>query len=316
PVVCRQGSMTALGNGGGFSGCALWRIDTAAGPLCLRAWPPSETLTRLLYRQRLMIRARQRGLLFVPALLATAEGAIAVNYAGRLWELSEWLPGSADFHRHPSEGRLIAACVALAQLHTAWRDLGGEEAGCPAVRRRLALRDDWHRLVRSGWRPLTAAALGDPLRPLIERAWRRLPSAIDALPRRLRPYSDAKTTVQPCLCDPWHDHFLFDGDRLTGLIDYGAVKSDGVAVDVGRMLGSLVGGDVGGWKIGLQAYRRVAPLTADDEELGHVLDESGIVLGMANWLRWLYEQGRVFEDGAAVARRLTELLERLEMLPA
>jgi homoserine kinase type II len=314
PSFCLQGTLTPLGNHGGFSGATLWRIDGPAGPLCLRAWPPSETWPRLLFRHQLMTLARQNGLRFVPTIFVALDGAAAIEYAGHLWELTEWLPGDADFHRHPSAARLEAACTALAQLHTVWRSLPSDAAGCPAVQRRLAFLDEWHSLFRSGWHPLALVAAGDPLRPIVERAWRRLPAALEWVPQRLQRWLDAKPRLQPCLCDPWHDHLLFEGDHLTGLIDYGAAKIDSVAVDLARMLGSLVKDDAAGWQAGLQAYRRSAPLTAEEEELVRVLDETGIVLGVANWLRWLYEEKRRFADRTTVARRLAELLPRLETL--
>ena len=42
------------------------------------------------------------------------------------------------------------------------------------------------------------------------------------------------------------------------------------------------------------------------------LDETGTILGAANWLRWLYRDGRSYEDRNAVARRLEVLVRRLE----
>jgi homoserine kinase type II len=314
PPFCRQGTLTPLGNRGGFSGAYLWRIDGPAGPLCLRAWPPYETWPRLLFRHRLMTLARQQGLRFVPAIFSTADGASGVEHAGRLWELTEWLPGWADFHDRPSAARLEAACAALAELHTVWRSIPGEPAGCPAIRRRLEFVAEWRRLICSGWRPLAVADRADPCSPLVERAWGRLSSALEQVPSRLRRWERATCRLQPCLCDLWHDHLLFEGDRLTGLIDYGAVKIDHVAVDLARMLGSLVKDDTAGWQAGLRAYRRLAPLEAEEEELAHALDETGTIVGVANWLRWLYEERRSFDDRTAVARRLTELVERLEAL--
>ena len=41
-------------------------------------------------------------------------------------------------------------------------------------------------------------------------------------------------------------------------------------------------------------------------------DETGTLLGATNWLRWLYHEGRRFEDRGAVARRLAELVTRIE----
>ena len=99
---------------------------------------------------------------------------------------------------------------------------------------------------------------------------------------------------------------------VRGLIDYGGVKTDHVAIDLARLLGSLVGDDAAARAAGLRAYRRLRPLSADEEELVVRLDETGTVLGAANWLRWLYHDGRPFDDRAAVARRLAALVERIE----
>ena len=37
-----------------------------------------------------------------------------------------------------------------------------------------------------------------------------------------------------------------------------------------------------------------------------------VPVGAANWLRWLYHDGRTFEDAGGVARRLAVLVERIE----
>ena len=202
-----------------------------------------------------MILACQHDLHFVPALFTALGGDTGVEHASRLWELTEWLPGRADFHERPTGTRLEAACIALAQLHSVWRKVPSEAGVCPAVRRRLEFLHDWRRLVSSGWQPLAAAGVSAPLYPLVERAWRLLPSALEEVPRRLQRWADAIRPLQPCLCDVWHDHLLFEGDQLTGLIDYGAVKIDHVAVDLARMLGSLVRDGEAAWRAD---YRRIA----------------------------------------------------------
>jgi homoserine kinase type II len=309
PLVCRS-SLVLLGNHGGFSGARLWRADTAAGRFCLRVWPAHETLDRVRYRHHLMRHARRQGLPFVPAVFDSIEGVSAIHEAERCWELTEWLDGQADFAQLPTAARLQAACTALARLHRAWEDLAESSAPCPAVRRRLDFLRDWHALVDSGWRPQPNAA--DPLRPLVERAWRILPHRLDEVSRRLASWATTARPVQPCLCDLWHDHLLFEGNRLTGLIDYGAAKPDHVSIDLARMLGSLVGDDPDGWALGLHAYHQIRPLTAEDEELAHVLDQTGTVVGIANWLRWLYHDGRTRDDRSAIHTRLEGLIRRIE----
>ncbi len=99
---------------------------------------------------------------------------------------------------------------------------------------------------------------------------------------------------------------------VTGLIDYGGVKLDHVAVDLARLLGSMVGDDFGLRAAGLQAYSRIRPLSLEEENLVHLLDETGTLLGAANWLKWLYREGKTFEDRNAVAGRLADLVKRIE----
>lgn len=307
------GPLIPLGNRGGFSGAFLWHCEGIAGRLCLRAWPAHKQAVWVRSLHRLMDSARRQGLDFVPAVYVTRDSDTVVEAAGRAWELTQWLDGEANFAENPSPARLESACAALAQLHRAWETFSAPVQPCPAVRRRLKVLADWHELVSSGWRPQAASTPHlDPLRPVVERAWRGLPGWLHEVPRCLGPWIDFRCPVQPCLCDPWHDNLLFEADRLTGLIDYGTVKNDHVAVDVARMLGSLAGESPKGWERGLQAYRRVRVLNDRDEQLAHVLDRTGAILGVVNWLRLLYYEGRTYEDITAVVRRLEYLLDRLE----
>jgi homoserine kinase type II len=313
PAFLRQSPPVPLGNRGGFSGARLWHIETGVGAFCLRAWPPHEMLPRVHYRHALTARARSHGLYFVPAVLPALDSGTAVEHSGRLWEVEKWLPGRADYHERPSRPRLEEACRALARLHGAWEGLAAPTpAPCSAVARRLECLREWRELLRTGWHPLTAAERTDPLCPLAERAWRLLARWVEAVPEQLRPWASRPWRLQPCLCDLWHDHLLYEGERLTGLVDYGAVKVDHPAVDLARLLGSLVVDDAAGWSAGLRAYREVRPLAEDEAELSRALDETGAVLGMVNWLRWLYDERREFDDRPAAGRRLEVLVERIE----
>ena len=49
-----------------------------------------------------------------------------------------------------------------------------------------------------------------------------------------------------------------------------------------------------------------------EEELVRDLDESGTILGVANWLIWLCHERRKFDDAAGVAQRLETLVQRVE----
>jgi Ser/Thr protein kinase RdoA (MazF antagonist) len=309
----RDYRLVSLGKRGGFSGARLWRIETTAAAFCLRAWPTDgPTRARLQQIHDWMVSAVHAGLNFVPRLLAGDTGKTSIDHAGRLWELSDWLPGKADFHDRPTPARIAAAFTALACLHRVWAVLRSEAGPCPAVLRRLERYRDWSVLVRSGWQPEFGCVNDGPTRPWAERAWTLLRDRMPSIPETLAPFERQAVRLQPCLCDIWHDHVLFEGDRVTGLIDYGGAKTDHVAVDLARLLGSLAGDDVSLRAAALQAYARLCPPSHHEEALVRALDETGTLLGAANWLMWLYNEGRQFDDRQEVARRLAALVQRIE----
>jgi Ser/Thr protein kinase RdoA (MazF antagonist) len=299
-----------LGNHGGFSGARLWRVEAGGAAFCLRAWPGGDpSPERLRWLHELMATARAAGLAFVPAVLPVGADSF-VAHAGRLWELSAWLPGRADFHQHPEPARLRAACAALARLHHAWASRSAARGPCPALARRLDRAADWLALVSSGWRPRPAA--DDPVRPCAEAAFRLLSAWAGRVAGLLAPWAGRPFALHPCLCDVWHDHVLFDGSTVTGLVDYGSVKVDHPAADLARLLGSLVGDDAAAWADGLDAYTALRPLSADEQALARELDRTGVILAAANWLMWVYHARRAFPDRQLVADRLGGLVCRLE----
>jgi Ser/Thr protein kinase RdoA (MazF antagonist) len=304
------GSASFLGNHGGFSGAKLWRVDTESGPYCLRSWPGDIPETRIAWVHGWMKRAQ--ALPFVPAVTACADGRTVVELAGRCWDATRWLSGAADDSTKPNASRVTAACVALAQLHRVWAS-ASQPAPCPAILRRLERNASWLRRVKAGWRPRFQT--DDPVRPVAERAWEILSRQVDRLPASLEPWAVRPVPIQPCLCDVWRPHVLFTGDAVTGLIDYGGMKLDNVAGDLARLLGSWVGEEPALIAAGLDAYTSLRPLSTVEQQLVPLLDQTGTLLGAANWLDWLYgDVPRVFDDRLAVAQRLAHLVARLERM--
>ncbi len=307
------GQVHALGNHGGFSGARLWRVETAGGPLCLRAWPEGETEERLRFIHDLQRRAAQT-LSFVPRGFDAQDGRSWLSTAGRLWELTSWLPGVADFRLRPGKQRLVAAVEALARMHEAWR---GVAEGIPllpimAVQRRVRRLQEWT--------PRTLDDLALALKPnpgpvgcsesrrAVEQLRRWLAPAQHALER----WQASKAPCQPCVADIWHDHVLFEQDHVSGIVDYGSVRTDTVTADLARLIGSLIGDDETMWHLALDAYERLRPLSPQVRALAGLLDWTGVVVGAGNWLRWLYLERRQYDDREGVMRRLQELVTRME----
>jgi homoserine kinase type II len=315
PALFRTGVLSVpadLPHGGGFSGASIYRLQVPGAVFCLRGWPPADTLAQVAFRQQLMRQARDAGLGFVPALVPPGQGSAglpwAVPHSGRLWELAEWLPGQADFWRQPSRPRLEAACQAVAQLHLAWELLAAPAAPCPSVDRRLSLIEPARQLLQESPQ---LHHLPQELRPDAQAGLQLLGAWLEQVPRLLAPWRSRRWPLQPCLCDVWHDHLLFSGNRLTGVVDYGAVKIDHVAVDLARMLGSLIEDDEEAWQAGLKAYREARPMHPDMEELAHVLDRTGTILALAGWLQRLSAATPAPASNEGIRRRLERLVRRM-----
>src|SRR6202162_3923778 len=91
----------------GFSGALVRRIETGAGPFCLRGWPQSiDDGERILGLHELLRHVASRGIEYVAVPLSQDEGSTLVRAAGRFWHLEPWLPGCADFWLSPSRPRL------------------------------------------------------------------------------------------------------------------------------------------------------------------------------------------------------------------
>jgi Ser/Thr protein kinase RdoA (MazF antagonist) len=200
--------------------------------------------------------------------------------------------------------------TALATIHDAWQS-PTRVGRCPALERRAARAGRWQMLLASGWEPRYRKELHPVMNVWAERAWPIVRERVPGVPGRLRPWFDLELPLQPCLCDIWHDHVLYSGDSVTGIVDYGSVRTDHVAVDLARLIGSMAGNEQALRTAALTAYCQRRRLSTDELALIDVLDETGTLLGAANWLMWVYHDGREFADMEKAALRLAALVQRL-----
>jgi Phosphotransferase enzyme family len=261
----------------GFSGAIVRRIETGSGLFCLRGWPPETThIDRVLGLHRWLGHLCERGVQTVAVPVAASDGRTLVIEEGRAWQIEPWLKGCADFRLRPTRERLTAAMTALAELHRAaagFRPAAPErewfrsddEAIAPAVSERLERLRSWKTEV------LGRVRTAIPTASISDRRLREAANAILAGFERTAPTiqhelltaSHLRVPVQPCLRDVWHDHILFEGDKVTGIVDPSAARGDTVAADLSRLLGSLVGDDRPMWEVALSAYQACRPLSTD-----------------------------------------------------
>jgi homoserine kinase type II len=149
------------------------------------------------------------------------------------------------------------------------------------------------------------------------RAVRLLHLFAQVAPKLLPAIEDAsrlRVELQPFFRDVWHAHILYEGDRVSGIVDFGSMRPENIAADVARLLGSLAMDDRQEWERGLAAYGGVRPLSAEEGRLVTEFDRSTVLLAGIQWLQWIFLEGRQFGDKNAVLSRVDEFLVRLGRL--
>lgn len=312
-MSCQLESFTPLGNAGGFSGARLWKVVSPTQPLCLRRWPRQHPpADHLGWIHHVLRSCFDQGCSFLPVPLLSDQGQSFVRHDGCLWELAPWMPGAANYGREPKPGKLTAAMVALAQFHLASAEVSKQAGRSRAVTERIRFAE-W--LNQDGWElchARTALATHSSYQKKCSEILRAVRSQLPELPAVLTRASRHSVTLQPCLRDIWHDHVYFDRhDQVSGLIDFGAMRMESVAVDVARLTGSLVGEDSEARAVALRAYEALRPLSPAERELVEVLDQANKLLAGMNWVRWLMVEEKQFDVPEDVHGRMDSILARL-----
>lgn len=318
PVDCRPTRCVPVIGAGGFSGARLSKLITPRGQLVLRRWPSAHpSPERLRFIHDVLRHVARLGIDFVPVPLAATNGETFVEEDGHLWELAPWLPGEANYIRLPSEKKLIAALSTLARLHLALASYPNGNA-LPAVSPGILERQARLAQLLQGGLTEFSAAVRPEIWPELEQYAQSILQLFPlAAPRVAAALADAASLavpLQPCLRDIWHEHVLFDGDRVSGIIDFGALRIESVAADVARLLGSMAGDDAGQWQIGQTAYEALRPLCPEEKTLVRAFDRSGTLLSGCNWLEWIYVDRIEFPDRPAVIKRVNAIAGRLQRL--
>jgi Ser/Thr protein kinase RdoA (MazF antagonist) len=292
----------------------------------VRAWPEKGlSWDRLRGLHRLLEHVHRHGITQVAVPVATREGRTLVACENRYWQLEPWMPGAADFSRHPTDARLSAALRCLAGWHQAAATFvpraaeqrwffSAAAASSSGIAERIEQIDSWTPARCERLRTELARAEWAEFCKIGQRVWQLFLHSAPAIRAELQAARDRRLRVQPCLRDVWHDHLLFTADEVTGLIDPGSCRTENVAADLARLLGSLLGDDRQRRAFAIDVYRQCHPLTFDELALIELFDRSQVLLGGMTWLDWQLLQGRHFSNRPAVIARLEQIRERLERL--
>lgn len=310
----------------GFSGALILRVQTDDRSYCLRRWPgdglPQQRLRGL---HRFLQYLAESGIDQISVPLSDSAGQSLIESDGRLWQLEPWMPGTADFHELPTPERLRSAMQTLARLHLAAREYVCPPSGrkwfdrhsaapSPACGERLNLLRDWTPSRQSAARTQLSNASSPEFSRVAREVLELFEVARRPVERELVALQYVPFLLHPCLRDVWHDHLLFTGDELTGLIDPSAARTENVAADLSRLLRSLVPEDRGWWDVAMTAYGDIRPLSMVEYQLLGALDRSGVALSGMTWID-RFVSGRLREDELPrVVVRLESIRDRLTQL--
>lgn len=321
----------------GFSGAVVLRVFVQETPqasereYCLRGWPPENLpRERLLGLHHLLEHIHNCGITQVSVPLRSKFGTSIYAEASQFWQLEPWMPGVADFSSDPNDTRLRNAMTVLARWHDAASRFEPREseaawfksfaaANSPTIADRLGRVERFQKQDVAKLRQLldTTSNLppwGAEFEELVEVSQRILglfQLSAAHVADELSTYRTLRFRLHPCLRDVWHDHVLFQGEQVTGLIDASAARTESPATDLARLLGSLLGDDDERWAVAIAAYRGVRPLSDREAALARVIDQSTVLLSGLTWLERLFVQRLNYSNPPRVLDRLRQITSRL-----
>lgn len=314
--------MQSLGLQSGFSGAVVWRIAIAGRDLCLRRWPQVHpTIDGLQAIHGLLQHVDQAGFRLSPVPLPTRAGDTIFVNEDHLWELTPWMPGEASSREEPNEVKLASAMASLADFHLAagsfrFSGRGASQGPSPGLQQRLEILQSLQQGELERLWKATGAAQPNDLRELALELLEGIARPLAEVSKQLEKIVAVPLPLQWCLRDVRHEHLLFTGDRVTGLIDFGAAAVDSVAGDIARLLGSMANDGTDFWRMGLDEYAKHRPLSIDERRAVASFDAAGALCSAANWVRWLYVEGKTFPQIHALSAQLVWLRDRLLSLGA
>ncbi|MCG8650598.1 MAG: phosphotransferase [Pirellulales bacterium] len=293
----------------GLSGAWIFRCrDDRGESWALRRWPAGTAHGRIDQVRQVMRWTRQQGCEFVPRLPGSPAADDAVEIVAvdsQFWDLSQWMPGEPLSHDADLQS-IQTGAAAIARFHQATRKLGTRRQPPPAVGARLARLDQLDRVL--------PAVLGGSISGFTDQAGiqRVIERAADLLRlnwtevrqrirRSLIRYQDLPVETQCVLRDVHREHLLFEGGKVSGLIDFDAIREDTPVADLARWVGSFEasGGIDQVWDAALAGYFQISPSppeTVGDPHgsLGRDIAFATTWIGLANWVVWMVVDMRQF----------------------
>ena len=216
----------------------------------VKRWPPATTAARVLDVHRVLLGGRQNGCRFLPAYQPGGDGETVIRDRTGIWEVAEWMPGE-PLNAQASATEIEAGASAIAYFQRSVLSFGAKLQPPPAVLARLqrvaelkpkmaAICDfpDFHGWglgpTESGKMTAESVRLAEAVRAarsLMAEHWSLVAERIRV---DLSRYRQRSLATQFVLRDIHRDHLLFRDGKVTGMIDFDALRVDTPTTDLSR----------------------------------------------------------------------------------
>lgn len=297
----------------GWSGAYFWRWESVRGPLILKIWPedgPTAHEHQARHHHLLSIRN------FTPQIalpLADIHQNTLHPWTMSRWaELMPWIDGTPVLDS-PTTTQLNEVVHALGRLHFQWESINKSfMSHSTAVSERL------EKLVqlRAGRileTELPARLLQAPdfIRDRFQTIRELSRKLLDQAIASLQPLQRCQFPCQLVLRDPRPDHFLFINDKLNGIIDFGTIGMESVAVDLARLLNDWFPSNKPRFNSAIDIYRSLHSLSESEILLVHALACSGSILGGLAWIDLHFRKNRSLGREDQFVKSVDHAIDRL-----
>jgi len=287
-------SFSALPINSGLSGSAVYKIISFNGVFALKFYTPS-TLSSLQCAQALIAKSQKNGFTLFPVIIPCKSNETVVYENGLYWDLSSWIPGVTP---EIWGDTLVQSINKLVEFHIAIGFHESEYAVMPAMENRVREINSF------SLSAINSSSLSFlPVSSLMEHLiW--IKQELNYL--NVSPLPTVK--IQYCWGDARRENILFDNNKISGFVDYNAMRKDCKEVDVSRMISSFAVDDYAIWTDALNTYSAKASI---NYLVCRKLDILGTINSFYRWLVWL--QNPMPEPRLHLGvQRFTEIYERIK----
>lgn len=305
---------------GSFSGARIWKVTAGGVPFALRRWPALDenSRNRLQWSHRVLAQARTLGCPFLPVPIPDSNGKTLVEWEEKHWQIEPWMPGVA-LEQESGPASVHRAFEAMMKMHTAFATIEKSRGPSGSLKARLDRLGHWYlagRFTTAFGQLESAKGQNSPYSDLAGRILNSFRRLAGTLEDSLLHSAGLTVDLQPVHGDLRYEHVLFgpELESVSGVVDFGAMKTDSIGLDIGRLAGGLFGSRADKWQEALRFMQETGPIGPTEWNLANVYYSTGTALAGMNWLQWACVEKRNMGSFDAIKLRMGKIATGMETL--